>query len=80
MAVSFRGVLKVDDLVLVSSIHSDKPYFYQVSSIDWYDNCFVSQPAGFRHPFSSIVAIFRFNGDGFIRVYSSAYDKNTGLS
>lgn len=79
MDVSFRGILKVDDLVLVSSIHAVKPYFYQVSSIDWYDNCFVSSPGCFRHRFSSIVAIFRFNGEDFIRVYSSADDKNTGL-
>ena len=69
MVYNFRGILRVNDLVLVSSIHSLEPHFYQVSSIDWFDNCFVSQPAGFRHRFSSIVAIFRFNGNDILRIW-----------
>lgn len=67
-----KGVPRVQlgDIVRINSVHSNRLNCYEVSSIE--SNGVVSQPAGFRHCYNEIIAIYRFDGTDFKCVWERA--------
>lgn len=60
-----KGMPKIllGDIVRINSIHSSELSCYEVSEIR--QEGVVSQPAGFRHRYNEIIAIYRFDGADF---------------
>lgn len=68
-----KDLIKVGDIVRVEDIHHTKPHYYEVYRIE--QNCVVSQPAGFKHWFKDITAIYRLTGKHFNCIWEEKYDK-----
>ena len=62
--------IHLGDIVRINSAHCESLNCYEVSSIE--SDCVISQPAGFRHRYNEIIAIYRFDGKDFKCIWERA--------